>query len=155
MRADRIGDILSRIIPLSGHDIEEILQEQRSSHRRFGDIALAMGLCQPADVWRAWSGQLDCPEGGVRHIDLDAVGIDSQAIEFMSAIDARRWTAIPVRVFGDELVVAVDRANLDGARAVIRARPGLHLKFVTAERTKILHAIDEYYEIIRPTSNAA
>ncbi|MBV8780792.1 MAG: hypothetical protein JO353_05280, partial [Phycisphaerae bacterium] len=110
MRADRIGDILSRIIPLSGHDIEEILQEQRSSHRRFGDIALAMGLCQPADVWRAWSGQLDCPEGGVRHIDLDAVGIDSQAIEFMSAIDARRWTAIPVRVFGDELVVAVDRA---------------------------------------------
>ena len=147
MRTDRIGDILSRIIPLSGHDIEEILQEQRYSHRPFGDIALSMGLCQPSDIWQAWSGQLDGPDGGIKQIDLDAFGVDSQAVDLMSADDARRWTAIPVRVFGDALVVAVDAAELSRARQNVRARPGLQLKLVACPRNQIVRAIERYYEM--------
>ena len=153
MRADRIGDILSRIIPLSNHDIEEILQEQRHSHRPFGDIALSMGFCQPADIWQAWSGQLDGINGSMKPVDLDKFGIDSQAVDFMPAFDARRWTAIPVRVFGDALVVAIDQADVAQARANVRVRPGLNIKFVVAERAKILRAIDTYYGVT--TSSAA
>ena len=146
MPADRIGDILSRIIPLSRHDIEEILQEQRYSHRPFGDIALSMGFCQPADIWQAWSGQLDCPNGGVKHVDLKTFGVDAQAVDLMPAVDARRWTAIPVRVFGDALVVAVDAEDLEAARQNLRVRPGLQLKLVTCSRDQILNAIEQYYE---------
>jgi len=145
MHADRIGEILSRIIPLSSHDIEEILHEQRYTHRPFGDIALAMGLCQPQDVWQAWSGQLDGTDGNPRKIDLDSIGIDSQAIEFVSRDDAKRWTAIPVRVFGDELVIAVDPANSPQSRSAIRVRRGLRVKFVLADRRQIEQAIEIYY----------
>jgi type IV pilus assembly protein PilB len=145
MHADRIGEILSRIIPLSDHDIEEILHEQRATHRPFGDIALAMGLCQPQDIWQAWSGQLDGADGAPRRIDLDSIGIDSQAIEFVSPEEARRWTAVPVRVFGDELVIAVDAANGTQSRSSIRVRRGLRVKFVLAERAQIERAIDIYY----------
>jgi hypothetical protein len=83
MHADRIGEILSRIISLSNHDIEEILHEQRATHRPFGDIALAMGLCRPEDIWQAWSGQLDGLSGQPRKIDLDSMGVDAQAIAFI------------------------------------------------------------------------
>jgi hypothetical protein len=145
MHADRIGEILSRIIPLSTHDIEEILHEQRSTHRPFGDIALAMGLCQPEDIWQAWSGQLDSADGQPRKVDLDLIGVDAQAIDFISAEQARRWTAIPVRVFGDELVVAIDQANGRQPRSPISVRRGLRIKFVLAERAQIERAIDVYY----------
>ena len=145
MHADRIGELLSRIIPLSTHDIEEILHEQRSTHRPFGDIALAMGLCQPQDIWQAWSGQLDGPDGTPRRVDLDTIGIDSQAIGFLSADEARHCGAIPVRVFGDELVIAVDQANAEHPTSEIHVRPGLHVKIVLADRGQIERAIESYY----------
>ena len=145
MHADRIGELLSRIIPLSTHDIEEILHEQRSTHRPFGDIALAMGLCQPQDIWQAWSGQLDGPDGTPPRVDLDTIGIDSQAIGFLSADEARRCGAIPVRVFGDELVVAVDKTNAEHPTSDIHVRPGLHLKIILADRAQIERAIESYY----------
>ena len=52
----RIGELLRKMVPLSRHDIEEILQEQTSTRRRFGDIALAWGLVKPEHVWeQIWS----------------------------------------------------------------------------------------------------
>jgi hypothetical protein len=104
-----------------------------------------MGLCRPEDIWQAWSGQLDGTNGKPRKVDLDSIGIDAQAIEFVSADDARRWTAIPIRVFGDELVIAVDEKSDPQSRSAVRVRRGLKVKFVLADRTQIEQAIDVYY----------
>ena len=145
MQADRIGEMLSRITHLSSHDIEEILHEQRATHRPFGDIALAMGLCQPEDIWQAWSGQLDSRDGAPGKIDLDFIGIDSQAIEFVSPEVARRWMVVPVRIFCDELVIAVEPANASQVRSAIQVRRGIRVKFVFAERAQIERAIEMYY----------
>ena len=57
VRRARIGELLSRIVPLSGHDVEEILEEQSANRRKFGEIALAWGLCRPEHVWDAWCQQ--------------------------------------------------------------------------------------------------
>ena len=46
-RRARFGELLSRLVPLSGHDIEEILQEQSANRRKFGDIALS---CSPSEA---------------------------------------------------------------------------------------------------------
>jgi hypothetical protein len=155
MQTDRIGEILSRIITLSNHDIEEILAEQRASHRPFGDIALSMGLCQPEDIWAAWSGQLDGEGGQPRRIDLDTVGIDAQAIEFLTADEARRWCVIPVRILGDALVIAVDSAAPE-TRNSVRVRRGLRVKFVVADRSQIERAIQIYYSApLTPAASAA
>src|SRR5208282_4396358 len=77
MNAPRIGELLSRLVPLTSHDIEEILQEQRGSKRRFGEIALAWGLCQPEHIWSAWYMQI---EHRIDKVDLRSFGIDSQAL---------------------------------------------------------------------------
>ena len=46
-RRARMGELLSRMVPLSGHDVEEILEEQNSNRRKFGEIALSgdIGSC--------------------------------------------------------------------------------------------------------------
>src|SRR2546423_848682 len=54
----RFGEILGRLVNLSGHDVNEILEEQNATHQRFGEIALSWGLCAPEDVWQAWCDQL-------------------------------------------------------------------------------------------------
>lgn len=142
MSSKRIGEILSNLVPLSGHDIEEILSEQCSNRKRFGDIALAMGLCSPQDIWKACSTQLDA---GPRLIDLDAYGIDAQAIERIPARTARALGAVPVRVFADELLVAAHEHSLTTAAEVLPIILSERIKFVLADREQIESALRTYY----------
>ena len=108
----RIGELLSGIVPLSNHDVEEILQEQSGTHRKFGEIALAWGLCQPEHVWNAWCRQL---AQGFERVDLSQVGVDSQAAGMLTAEVARELIVLPVRIAGEVLIVATavdDTAHL-------------------------------------------
>src|SRR4051794_24590694 len=93
----RIGELLSQMVPLSGHDIDEILHEQSATRKSFGDIALSMGLCRPEHIWKAWCGQL-LIDTDPRRIDLERFGIDSQAVGCIPHETARRLNIIPVRV---------------------------------------------------------
>jgi hypothetical protein len=141
----RIGELLSRIVHLSDQDIEEVLQEQKCTNKRFGDVAIAMGLCRPNDVWRAWSGQLDQQETTV---DLDVLGIDAQATTLLPAELAHACLSLPVRICGAHLVVATDpTAGGDGQQAVVAYLKTLALtvKFIPADRLQLLRAIEEYY----------
>src|SRR6187401_2835409 len=81
----RFGELLGRFVPLSGHDVYEILEEQSSSGRRFGQIALGWGLCRPPHVWEAWSLQLG---GRTPRIDLAKFGIDAQSTDHLPGATA-------------------------------------------------------------------
>src|SRR5829696_10222689 len=108
-RRARSGELLSRMVPLSGHDVEEILQEQSNNRRKFGEIALAWGLCRPEHVWDAW-----CQQSDHEHhlLDLEKIGVDARAAVLIPAEVARNLGVIPVRVASDCALVAIadDRA---------------------------------------------
>lgn len=142
MATKRIGEILSHLVPLSGHDIEEILSEQHSSRKRFGDIALAMGMCRPEHIWKASTEQLDA---GPRWIDLDTFGVDAQALAHIPAATARSLGVIPVRVFADDLVVAAHEHSLTSSAEVLPVIVSKQVKFVLADRERIEDAIETYY----------
>jgi hypothetical protein len=142
MSGKRIGERLSNMVPLSGHDIEEILSEQGATGRKFGDIALQMGLCTPEHIWRAWSSQLaEQPQ----RFDLDQFGIDAQAIDHLPHSIAVRYHVMPVRVLGDELVIAVDEAAYpDVAKNLLALLRG-KAQFVLSNHQQIARAIRRYY----------
>lgn len=127
---------------LTGHDVEEILEEQTLSRRRFGDIALSWGLCQPEHVWNAWYSQLG--EESVR-VDLEETGIDAQAVMQVPAEVATQLSVIPVRWFADQLVVAVPDDAAPPAIDEIQRRLSANVRFVRADRAQILAAIETYY----------
>ncbi|HEX8520894.1 MAG TPA: hypothetical protein VF669_01475 [Tepidisphaeraceae bacterium] len=144
MQRSRIGELLSRIVPLSNHDVEEILQEQSGTHRRFGEIALAWGLCQPEHVWNAWCRQL---AQGVERVDLDQVGIDTQAAGLLSADVARELEVLPLRVAGDVVVVATSDDETSGFEARLANLLHHRVMFVRADGEQLRNMIDRYYPL--------
>jgi len=101
-----MGQILREMGVLTDRDIEEILDQQQRTGKRFGQIALAWGLATPEQIWTAWSKQLAKQH---QHIDLDEVGVDTNAINRVSAVLAKFYRVIPLRLWGQNLVVAVPR----------------------------------------------
>lgn len=148
MSGKRIGERLSSMVPLSGHDIEEILSEQGATGRRFGDIALQLGLCQPEHVWLAWSSQLaEKPQ----RINIDEVGIDAQAVAHVPREVAVRYHVMPLRVLGDCLVLAVDEAAFPLIQVELSSVLHEKVLFVFSRHHAIAKALRAYY----PQANAA
>jgi len=135
----KIGQLLSH---LTRHDIEEILQEQVITGRPFGQIAVELGLCQPQEVWTAWCKQLiDYPQ----EIDLDQIGIDSQALSHVPGNVARSMSVLPIRCIGETLVLATTAANHARASAEIGNLLDRDVRFVLITDQELADALDESY----------
>jgi hypothetical protein len=139
----RIGQLLGTIIPLSDHDVEEILNEQQASGtKQFGDIALQLGKAKPEHILQAWMRQL---ETRTDRIDLDRVGVDVQATAYLSAAVARGHQALPIRVVGDELLLAVVTRPEADELAELERVSGKHCKVVLTEAEDVAAMLDRYY----------
>ena len=143
-RRARIGELLRAMVPLSGHDVEEILQEQSSNGRKFGEIALAWGLCQPQHVWDAWCQQGD-RDGET--LDLEKVGIDARAAALLPAEIARQLGMIPLRVASDCALIATSDTAPEHAANQLAELLRRRIKFVRATREQIAAMIEMYYPI--------
>src|SRR5688572_85028 len=123
----RIGEILRRSVPLSRQDVDEILEDQKTTRRRFGEIALSWGLCQPEQLWSAWCNQLTDDR---QRVDLHAMGIDAQAAAMMPPDVARARRVIPVRIGENEIVVACDEPLTEQCLAELKAVAGMRVRYV-------------------------
>jgi general secretion pathway protein E/type IV pilus assembly protein PilB len=142
MDRQRMGDLLARIGRLTPHDIDEILAEQRHRRQPFGQIAISLGFCEPEHVWAAWCSQL---VDRVEAVDLDRIGIDSQATEFLPRELALGRPALPIRIWENMLVVAVcDPTRATGVAEFAR-RAGMEVRCVLAPANQIDRGLARYY----------
>ena len=142
MNATRFGDFLGKVVPLTGQDVAEILEEQTMSHLRFGQIAMSWGLCQAEHVWQAWCDQLaQCPE----RVDLQVVGIDTQALCHLSANLAREFGVIPVRSLGDRAIFAASKDTFELAVEKLPRLLNKRIQFILADASQIHQAIQNCY----------
>jgi type IV pilus assembly protein PilB len=138
----RIGELLGQMVKLSGHDVEEILQEQSVTHSRFGDIALSWGLCRPEHIWRAWCQQIG---DATPHVNVREIGVDAQATAYLPRSIARQYQVIPLRMIGHELLLAAAEDTLPAALRDIPSAVHMKRKFVVADAGDVREAIDRYY----------
>ena len=146
------GQCLGRVVELSQHDVAEILVDQVTSRRRFGEVALAWGLCQPQDVWRAWWQQLTHLSS---HVNLNEIGIDAQSVLSLPKPLATRYNVIPVRSFGDQVVMAADPATAATAADELPALIQKQIKIVLADPAQVAQAIRRYYHPFLTTAALA
>jgi Type II secretion system (T2SS), protein E, N-terminal domain len=142
----RIGELLSRIIPLSDHDVEEILHEQSATNQPFGDIALRLGMCKPEHILRAWLRQL---EKRTDRVSIEKVGVDAQALVCLDADRARRYIALPVRALDDEMLIAVAHIPDEAALADIENYAKRRVRLVLADEEALTVAINRYYPLAK------
>ncbi len=138
----RIGQILSKNVPLSEHDICEIVEEQKSTRSRFGDAALALGIVRPEQVWQAWIEQIQNEDV---EIDLDALGVDVQAIEHLPPETAREFGVIPIRVHGNEIVVACAHRLDQASFLQVQAQCDKNIVVARARGASIERGIARHY----------
>jgi hypothetical protein len=138
----RMGEILSRMGKISDIDVHEILTEQVYSHRKFGEIALAWGLCEPADLCQAWCEQIST-EGD--EVDLLDKGIDARAMDAIPAELALRLRALPLRAIGNQLVVAMDHAPDSAEVAELLRWAGRDVRFLLADAQQLQQALGRCY----------
>jgi hypothetical protein len=136
------GECLGRVVRLTAHDVSEILEHQAATRRRFGDIALAWGLCRPHHVWQAWWEQL---ASQTPLVDLYRIGVDAQAVSHVPADLAVQFRAVPLRCHQEQLVVATCEEGLPRARAELPALLNKQVQFVTADPAQLDEALVAYY----------
>jgi hypothetical protein len=149
MPASRFGELLAAVVPLSDHDLHEIRELQLTSGRRFGDVALSLGLCRPEHVWRAWVTQLtrrsDSDLALGAPVNLDLLGVDTQAVSLLPRRLALRYRVVPLRAIGDDLIVAADPRTVARAAAELPALLEHAVRFVLADRAQLRLALRTYY----------
>jgi hypothetical protein len=145
------GDCLGKVVRLTPHDVAEIMEDQAATRRKFGEIALAWGLCRPQHVWQAWWDQLSRQ---TTHVDLTRIGVDAQAVVHMRADLAVQFRAIPIRSYHAQLVIATCEQGLARARAELpRLLPAKQVQFVLTEAGQLDVAIAAYYpRAVRPSA---
>lgn len=148
--AAKFGQMLSRFVPMSEHDIHEILDEQAVCHRKFGEIALSWNLCRPDHVWRAWYAQL---AQETQRVDLMVVGVDTQAIAAVAYAIATEYSVLPLRTLDDELIVATTATAHDRARQALPEMLKRNVQFVIADEQSILAAIRSHYAFMAAHTN--
>jgi type IV pilus assembly protein PilB len=142
MGAGRFGDLLRRVAPLSQQDVAEILDAQAVSRRRFGEIALSWGLCQPEDVWQAWIAQL---AHRAERVDLRQIGIDTQALKLVPPAIAREFGVVPVRALCGQLVLATTDDAYPRALSDIPPVIAAEVRFVLCEQEQLEEALVTLY----------
>lgn len=145
----RIGQILSKNVPLSAHDIEEICEEQKATRSCFGDAALALGVVRPEHVWQAWIEQI---QGEDVEIDLDALGVDSQAVAHLPADVAHEFGVVPVRVHKNEIVLASARKVDQQTLLQIQAQCEKNIVIAIARGASVEREIARHYASTGPSA---
>jgi hypothetical protein len=136
------GECLGKVVRLSAHDVSEILEHQAVTRQRFGEIALAWGLCRPQHVWQAWWDQLSRQ---TPLVDLDRIGVDAQAVGHVPADLAVQFRAVPLRCHHEQLVIATSEHCLARAQAELPALLNKQVQFVTADPAQLDEALVAYY----------
>ena len=142
MSQARIGELLARQAHLSTHDVQEILAEQVATRKQFGQIALQWGLCQPEDLWRAWFEQLGHHSPKVK---LTKIGVDTRVLSIMPQELAARYGVMPMRMFENQLLLAIDRTPDQALAEELGKHLGRVIRFVVADATEIRDAMSHYY----------
>jgi type IV pilus assembly protein PilB len=137
-----IGQILRDMGVLTDTDVKEVLEQQERTGRRFGQIALAWGLATPEQIWAAWSKQLALQH---QHVDLDEVGVDTNAVSRVSGVLARFYHIVPLRLWGDNLVVAMPTNTDHGDLSDLPALLGCRIHRCFCEPRQIDDYLDRIY----------
>jgi len=142
MRRALFGELLSGLVGLSDHDISEVLEDQAISHRRFGEIAMAFQWCRPQHVWQAWWAQL---EQSTQRVILPTVGVDTQALGALPRALAEEYAVIPIRIYGEQLVLAATDESQPRASVELPQLVRKSIRFVLAPEQQIRDAIAAHY----------
>ncbi len=136
----KIGEILVEQGYLTLHQVEEALEEQKTTGEKVGEVLVRKGWLAPEELSRALATQL-----GVSSFDLANYIISAEVIKLIPQDIAIKYKVIPVFKVGNTLTVAmIDPSNvflIDELQNITKCR----IEPVLADEMPIRKAQDQYY----------
>jgi type IV pilus assembly protein PilB len=135
-----LGELIVRAGLLSPMQLDVALAAARASGRRLGEVLVEDELVNPREL-----AQIVAQQEGLEFIDLGKHDLQHEAVDLLSESSARRYGAIPYRIEGSAVCVAIADPADDAALDVILDEVPRPVRFVVATRTEIDAALEEAF----------
>ncbi|MFQ5951839.1 MAG: GspE/PulE family protein [Candidatus Omnitrophota bacterium] len=148
-KSKKIIDILLSKKLLTKAQLEEALEEQKSTGAPIQKILVSKGFVTSEGFAQALAHQLEIP-----YVKLSDLKIDPQVIKMLPEDIARQFRAVPVKIKDDSLYVAfVTPLNLP-ARDEIKLITGYKILPMVATEKEADQAINQYYKVEETSKQA-
>lgn len=137
----RLGDLLVDEGMITEAQVNQALARQRETGRKFGDVLIQLGFLTEKSMLDFLSQQLSIPL-----IDLNQEHIDSEIVQILPEVHARRLRALVVHKDFDNVTVAMsDPANLEAQESLLKLLGNYQLHFAVCADTQLIDSFDRYY----------
>jgi type IV pilus assembly protein PilB len=136
-----LGEILVDLGYITQGDVDEALNKQRSGGGRLEDTLVQSGKISPEMLAKSLAMQL-----GYEYIDVHAIKVDPYAVTLVPEGTARRYSAMPVRLEGNTLIVAMKDPRHVFALDDIRLITGKEIQPAVATEEALTQLINRYYK---------
>ncbi len=134
----RIGELLVQRGLITAQQLNDALEEQKSTGRFFGLILVSRGWASEESVSRTLSEQV-----GLAYVDLSNHAVDPDVLKLIPVALARTHQALPLYGMGDSLTVAMANPLDTTAIEELQRTSRKHIWPVFAAPTAIRRALDE------------
>lgn len=135
----RLGDILLEMNEITQEQLKDTLNSQYTSGKKLGELLVEKGYITEYKIMVALSQQF-----GLEIVNLDNYMINIDATKAISEKLAKRTNSIPLKVWNDKMLVAVnDPLNIFDIED-IEMESGKKAEIVLATRAQIQNAIEKY-----------
>ncbi len=138
-RVKPLGEILVDLGYVTQTDVDEALNKQRAGGGRLEDTLVQSGKISPEMLARSLAMQL-----GYEFID-DNVKIDPYAVSLVPEATARRYQAMPIRLEGNILVVAMKDPRHVFALDDVRLITGKEIQPAVATEDTLTRTLNRFY----------
>lgn len=135
----KLGDILVLKKEITQDQLQDALKSQSGSNKKLGEILIEKGYITEAVMMTTLSEQL-----GIDIVNLDNYNISLEATKLISEKLARRTNAIPLKVWNDKILVAMNEPLNIFDIEDIEMESGKKAEIVLASKKQINTAIDKY-----------
>jgi len=140
----QIGQLLIEQGALTEAQVQQILEEQKTSHRPFGDLAERLFGVNPKAVEDAWVEQYLRTTGLV---DLEETRVETECLRLLNRRQAWQFHTLPTNRDGGELAVATSAENLVRAVNFSSKKIDEPLYFLIAERDQLREFLMRHYPV--------
>ena len=146
-RRSRLGQLMIERGLVSDEELDEALAEQRSTGQRVGETLVARGVLSSVDLAMVLADHL-----GVPFVDLRSKSTDLVLASLIPEHVARRYNALPVSRWGEQLVVAMANPNDVFAVDDLRVLTGHAVIAALADPQQLQETIDRAFQHARVES---
>jgi twitching motility protein PilT len=124
---------------ISRDTLEHLLIEEEQRDTPLARLLLEGGHVSEKDLLSVVADRL-----GIRYVDLDATIIQPEALDRIQPAVAHRFTAVPVAIDGESILVAVADPFVDGLRETIESVVASPVEVALAPKSAIDRILNEY-----------